>query len=85
MTDERKIIDDVSSSLFSLRSRLRSAVLLPIAGNFATRSFRADRIPYEGDIGKRQENKENEGETIIVSETMASHKASPSARILNRG
>lgn len=57
MTDERKIIDDVSSSLFSLRSRLRSAVLLPIAGNFATRSFRADRIPYEGDIGKRQENK----------------------------
>lgn len=56
MTDERKIIDDVSSSLFSLRSRLRSAVLLPIAGNFATRSFRTDRIPYEGDIGKRQEN-----------------------------
>lgn len=78
MTDERKIIDDVSSSLFSLRSRLRSAVLLPIAGNFATRSFRMDRIPYEGDVGKRRKN---EGEMIMGSETTASHKAGPATRI----
>ena len=41
-----------------------------------------DRIPYEGDVGKRRKN---EGEMIMGSKTTASHKAVPPTRISNGG
>lgn len=40
--------------------------------------------PMRGILERDKRIRENEGETIIVSETTASHKASPSTRILNR-
>lgn len=39
-----------------------------------------DRIPYEGDVGKRRKNEE---EMIMGSKTTASHKAVPPTRISN--
>lgn len=40
--------------------------------------------PMRGILERGKRIRENEGETVIGSETTASHKASPSARILNR-